>query len=142
MSIPKIFNIKYKQLPSSQVSLGYTTITIYPLAEINNFIKDNWLIIGNEDLCGDLICIDTKIGTLPVYLVPLTDELEPDYIASSFDNFADILKVLVSISINRESPMRLEKNQVPKSVKDDFLNNIKEKNPNCDIHFWENIFEI
>lgn len=139
---PKILKTKYNKSPFKEVSLGYTTITIYPLTKIKEFVKENWLVIGDEDLCGDLICIDTKTNSFPVYLVPVSDDLEPDYISSSFDNFVEILKMLSIISEGRDNPIRLESNMVPENIKNDYLNSIKEKNPNCDMQFWENIFEI
>ena len=142
IDIPKILKTKYNKLPFNEVSLGYTTITIYPLTKIKDFVNVNWLVIGDEDLCGDLICIDTKTDSFPVYLVTLSGELEPDYLSSSFDNFVEILKMLSVISKGRDNPIKLEKNLVPKNIKNSFLNNIKEKNPNCDMQFWENIFEI
>ena len=142
MDIAKILNIKYNNLPFNEVSFGYTTVTIYPLTKIKDFVKANWIVIGEEDLCGDLICIDAKNNSFPVYLVPLSDELEPDYISSSFDNFVEILKMLSVISQGRDNPIKLQKNPMPENIKDNFLSNIKEKNPNCEIQFWENIFEV
>lgn len=138
--IDKKFALKYNKLPFKQVSFGYTTISIYPLDEINEIFKERWLVIGDEDLCGDLICVDSMDSSFPVYLIPLED-LEPDYISSSIDNFIEILKMLQILSEGRKNPVELENNPLPKNIRQNFLNRIKEKNPNCELQFWESIFE-
>jgi hypothetical protein len=69
------------------VSLGYTTVSIYRVDELEggqtgysvdpagHTLVDRtdgswhaeWLVIGYEDLCGDPIFIDTEVQGYPVY---------------------------------------------------------------------------
>jgi hypothetical protein len=149
MIVPKAYKSKLNSIPFHEVSLGYTTITIFTSKDIKNFlisenkyINQNFIAIGNEDLCGDIFCIDTSIDSLPVFLVPMTNDLKPEYISSSFDNFVNILILLKGISANRDNPVKLEQNPVPEELKKIFLNYISIANPDCEKQFWEELFEL
>ncbi len=148
MIVPKEYIAKLNSIPFHEVSLGYTTITIYPSKSIKRMLlsdiehlNNKFFVIGNEDLCGDLLCIDTSIDSLPVYLVSEENDLETDYISFSFDNFMNILNMLKDISTDRENPVKLEKNPVPEDLKNYFLNQIIISNPDCEMQFWEGLFE-
>jgi len=79
-------------------------------------------------------------NSLPVYLVPLED-LEHDNISSSFDNFIEILKMIQTLSDDRKNPVELENNSLPENIRDNFLSRIEEKNPNCELQFWESVLK-
>ncbi len=140
MRIPEELIKKFYKIPFNEVSFGYTTISIYSLVKIREIIENRWLIIGEEDLCGDSICVDIADSSFPVYLVPLED-LEPECISSSFDNYLEILKMLQKLSERRQNPVELENNPLPENDKNIFLISIEEQNPDCEIQFWESIFE-
>jgi hypothetical protein len=140
MKIPEELIKKFYKIPFNEVSFGYTTISIYHLVKIREIIEDRWLIVGNEDLCGDSICIDIIDNSFPVYLAPLED-LETDCISSSFDNFIEILKILNTLSEGRKNPVELENNPLPENIRENFLSKVEEKNPDCELQFWESIFE-
>ena len=140
MKIPEELIKKFYKIPFNEISFGYTTISIYPLVKIREIIEDRWLIVGDEDLCGDSICVDIIDNFFPVYLVPL-EELEPDCISFSFDNFIEILKILNTLSEGRKNPVELENNPLPENIRENFLNKVEENNPDCELQFWESIFE-
>lgn len=149
MIIPATFFTKLNSINFHEISIGYTTITIYPSDSLEDMqttgidhLTDNFIVFGDEDVCGDLLCIDTSNGSLPVYLVPLDNEIDPECISISFDNFINILHLLKDISIGRDNPVKLEENPVPKNIEKNFLNYIIMQNPDCEIKYWEELFEI
>lgn len=141
MSLPMEFIKTYKELDFNNISIGYTTITLYNLNEFNK-ISDKLLAIGDEDLCGDQFCIDISKNTLPVYLVPIDNDLEPDFISASFDDFINILRRLKLVAVKRNSPKMLEQNPISDADKQNFINYIILNNPNCEVQFWKSLFEL
>lgn len=141
INLENIMN-RYNETYFSEVSINYTTFTLYSLEKIKsiNPPSANCLIIGDEDLCGDLIAIDTNIDSLPVYLITLDYELEPDYISSSIDNFIQIMIKLKELSIDRETPIEFEQNPISDQEKNEFLKQIRCSNLDCDMQFWEELF--
>ncbi|HEX2939355.1 MAG TPA: hypothetical protein VHO66_10650 [Ruminiclostridium sp.] len=138
-----------KNSPINEVSINCTTITIFPLKEIKKInlskpshIDNDWIIIGDEDLCGDLICINSNSESLPVYLVPIDDELEFEYISSSLNNLIEILLMLKEISIGRDTPVKYEQNPLPEDELNQFLQKVKLFNPDCELQFWSELFEV
>jgi hypothetical protein len=148
MIIPATFIEKLNKINFNEVSIGYTTITIYPSDSLEDmqitgidYLSDKFIVFGNEDVCGDLLCVDTSNNSLPVYLVPLDNEIDSECISISFDNFINILHLLRDISIGRENPVKLERNPVPKNIEQNFINYIIMQNPDCEIQYWEELFE-
>ncbi|MPN15619.1 hypothetical protein SDC9_162953 [bioreactor metagenome] len=98
-------------------------------------------IIGDEDLCGDLIGVDTKNESLPIYLIPSDSDFETTCIASSFDNFVQIMIKLQELSVGRESPIEYAENQLSDDELNTFLVQVESTNPGCDMEFWKDLFE-
>jgi hypothetical protein len=97
----------------------------------------NWVVIGNESCCGDPIFVDTADNKLPVYSAPHgMGEWEPELIATSFDNFIEIIKLLMPISQGREDPVALEKNPLTDEDKENLLSQIMDINNGIDGSFW------
>jgi len=150
VKIPDNYIKLRENLGFDNVSLGYTTINIYTINELinnqkhmqNSCINENSLVIGNEDLCGDLIFINTADKNLPVYLL-YTDgsDYEPDLIAVSFENFIKILNYIREISFERKNPNALEKNPIPSNIKYSILQCIEKDNVSIYLDFWKDLFE-
>lgn len=100
--------------------------------------RENWLVIGYEDECGDPIFIDVAEDDFPVYTsVHGCGNWEPNLIAVSFNNFIKALSYIKEISIGRESPVERERNPVPSSDRARILETIANENPKISLTFWE-----
>ncbi len=148
-----------KLIPFKPVSFGSMSVQIHPLDEIqdaqlgysvdpggNSLVSDeegswkqNWLVIGYEDLCGDPIFIDTEAEGCSVYTAMNgTGSWNPILIASRIESFAEALDIISVLSQGRENPVELESNPLPSGERDKALKEIQRKNPNADMSFWQN----
>lgn len=86
MNTQRYIEVK-RVLPIEKVSYGHRTVTLFPEAELEdaqigysvgeagedftgNSVGDwraNWLVIGDEDVCGDPIFVDLSESNLPVF---------------------------------------------------------------------------
>jgi hypothetical protein len=110
---------EYKKLRGSmlfsEVSMGYKTTHLFDIEELEKVQtgysidnqgnsltgkkdgdwKENWIVIGYEDQCGDPMLIDINDEDLPVYTAMHGEgEWNPDLIASSFQNFIKALSLI------------------------------------------------
>ena len=100
--------------------------------------KQEWLVIGHEDCCGDPIFVDLQSVAFPVYTaLHGIGEWRANRIADSFEAFGKSLMIISDIAIGREDPVKLEKNPVNPVERKKALDNIKQLNPTSDIEFWE-----
>ena len=100
--------------------------------------KQNWLVIGYEDLCGDPIFVDTSVEGCPVYTAMHgTGSWNPILIASSIESFAKALEIISMRGKGRENPVELESNPLPSGERADALREIQRENPNADMGFWQ-----
>jgi hypothetical protein len=141
-----------------KTSFGYETIHVFKTAELEaaqvgysvspqgeNLIgnaegewRENWLVIGYEDLCGDPIFIDTKAAGFPVYTaIHGEGSWKPNSIADSLAGFESALAVVGRVSENRDTPRALEDNPLPEEQKNQTLAEIRRSNPQADLEFWE-----
>jgi hypothetical protein len=153
----------HKQLLSAvdlpSVSLGYTTVKIYPADELkeaqigysvdptgNSLIdekdegswKQEWLVIGYEDLCGDPIFMDTASEGYPVYTAGHGEGAwRAKRIATTLKSFAQAMREVSTIAKGRETANELETNPIGAEEKADFLARIEKENPDIDLEFWE-----
>ena len=100
--------------------------------------KENWVVIGNEDLTGNPIFVDAGIETYPVYTaVHGMGSWEPILIAGSIGGFAEALRAIAVLSEGRGNPEELKANALPSKERDEAIRKIRELDPSIDISFWE-----
>ncbi len=99
--------------------------------------EDGWAVIGN-DSAGDPIFIDCSQSKLPVMTSPHGEgEWIPVLLANSLDNFKIIIEDIRKLSLNRETPVAIKENPIPKEELKKCLNEIKNNNNLEDIEYWE-----
>jgi hypothetical protein len=144
MSLAK-YTEKLKDLPFHEITIGYTTIHLFAEAELyegqtgysidsngNSFgseedgdWKNNWLVIGYEEFCGDPFFIDLDLENFPVFTaIHGIGIWQETLIADSFESFIKSLK-LVAKSMPREET----------------LGEIRSLNQLANLEFWELLFE-
>jgi hypothetical protein len=146
-----------------EISFGSTTIRLFSENELNKAQigysidptgasllgneegdwKENWFVIGKEDLCGDPLFIDLDVSGFPVLTamhgVGNWNEQE---VAESFDGFVNVFELVDKISNNRNTAVLLEQNPLSSKEKRTALEEIREIIPNSSTGFWENLLEI
>lgn len=144
--------IKYFLQDHPDVLIGYNELNFYTHAELDDAQigyregerrwNDAWLVIAVDRLVGDPIFVDTSSPHLRVATAAHGEgEWEPIIIADSLDSFTYIINDLKKLSINRESPVAMEKNPITSTERKQFLNRIRKYNPNSDIEYWEFFME-
>ena len=99
--------------------------------------KDNWVVIGYEDLIGDPIFVDVGVEGYPVYTAMHgTGSWNPILIARSI-RFSEALGIIAVLSEGRDNPEELRRNPLPITERDEAIQKIRELDPNIDIGFWE-----
>ena len=103
--------------------------------------KKSWFVIGTDGL-DDPIFIDFEKPNFPVFISEHGEgSWEESYIAISLENFTEILKDLKKLSINRENPVDIEKNPIPKDEINAFLNKTYIENKYMDVWYWKLFLE-
>lgn len=149
---------KLTTLPLSEVSIGFTTIRLFSESEIsdgqlgysidpdgNSLVgdkegdwKENWLVIGYDETCGDPILTDFSIPQSPVYTAMHgMGDWKKVRIADSFEGFCESLAIIAKIAVGRENPVLLQKNPISSEEKRDGIGKIKTLNPESNLEFWE-----
>jgi len=147
----------------SEVSLGYGTIRLYRAPEIQALQigysvsptgepltgdrqgdwSTEWIVIGNEELNGDPIFIDTSKEGFPVYTaIHGEGEWNAKQIAVSLEGFGHALSIVADVARGRERPIALENNPLTQSEKEITLTSIRRYNPDIELEFWEILFEL
>jgi hypothetical protein len=151
---------RYKQLrmavPFESVSIGYGSIDLTPVEELEAVQqgygivptgsktdwRNEWIVIGNEGLCGDPIFIDTSDENYPVYTAGHgMGEWTPQLIASSFSNFVQTLNRLQVLARGRTNPVEIEKKPITDKEREEFFNSIHRDSSAVDVTFWKMICE-
>jgi hypothetical protein len=154
---------KFLEALPSEVSFGYETIRVYRPPELASLQvgysisltgesltgdKDgdwrrNWVAIGQEELCGDPIFIDTSEKGFPVFTAAHGEgRWDAKRIAISLEAFGRALSAIGDVAKGRENPVALEKNPLTKSEREATLGAIRGRNPGVDLEFWEIILGI
>jgi hypothetical protein len=98
----------------------------------------SWVVIAYDEAAGDPIFVDAAADRFPVYwFMHDWGELEPEFIAPSFDAFMEILQELKPITRGREHPVGLAENPITQKERSDFIEFVKVK---CDGElpiYWE-----
>lgn len=140
------------------VSFGYTGIHIYQPEELkeaqvgysisldgNSLIDDeaggwqrNWTVVGYEELCGDPIFVYVSAEDCPVYTAMHGEgSWTPILIADTIEGFAKALESVATIATDRATPVRLERNPLSTTERNETLAEIQKNNPAADISFWQ-----
>jgi len=110
-----------------EVSFGYGTIRVYrapklqalqtgysdspaggPVGETVGGWRREWVVIGNEDCCGDPILIDSSAEGFPVYTaIHGEGAWKANQIAVSLEAFGRCLAAVARIATGRENPVAL-----------------------------------
>ena len=156
ISIPDRFRQLRAGAPLDSVSIGYASIDLAPIGEIEALQQgysiipagqttdwhDEWLVIGTEGLCGDPIFIDTSDVSFPVYTAAHgMGEWSPQLIASSFQHFIQILQRLQELARGRATPVQMEGHPLSPNERQSFIDSIRHDSSDVDITFWETICE-
>ena len=147
-----------KSLSFRLVSFGYMTVHIYEPEQIGEAQigysvssagspligkdegnwKENWLVIGHEDMCGDPIFIDASEEGFPVYTAMHgTGSWDANMIADNLHGFDKALQIISTISGGRKNPAELDANPLPASERNRVIAEIQMSNPKSDMSFWE-----
>jgi hypothetical protein len=150
-------------IPLEKVSLGYRTVLLFPVADLEGAQlgytvgdagetlagenegdwKSSWLVIGHEDLIGDPIFVDLNTQELPVFTAAHGEGAwKPELIASSFEGFIKALEEIERVSDMRRNPVQLERNQLSDVERERVLRRIAELNGNASLEFWQSWFEV
>lgn len=98
--------------------------------KIEEWIGDNYIVIGNDSCCGDPIIIDIRDDNLSVYSMFHDDWGSLQKIADSFEQYLDILKKIDDIDLSDEME------------KDKLISQLKNIVPSEGFDYWESIIQI
>ncbi|HMP82442.1 MAG TPA: hypothetical protein PKA41_07005 [Verrucomicrobiota bacterium] len=156
IKIPDHYKQLRKRLAFDSISIGYASIELAPVKSLDALQQgygivpsgdttdwqDEWVVIGNEGLCGDPIFIDATKEEYPVYTAAHgMGEWSPQLIAPSFSIFAKILEQLQSLARGRTTPVEMERNPLTNKERKAFLKSITRYDSSIDVSFWQSICE-
>jgi len=99
--------------------------------------RANWIVIGQDDTCGDPIFIDAAQEGFPVYTAMHGQGVWiPDLIAATIQGFGYALSALLEVARGRENPVALESNPLSHNERTAVLAQISQHNPGIDLDFW------
>ena len=105
--------------------------------------KEEWLVIGWDGMVGDPIFLDLQSQELTVFSAPHgVGYWEPSKIADSLESFSQIIIKLRELSNDREDLVRLENKPISFQEGKDFLDFVRQNNPESDPEFWEAIIQV
>ena len=151
------------EIAFESVSFGYTNVNLFPAEELKDAQvgysisdsgesltgnkegdwREEWLVVGSEDLCGDPIFVDLTKPEFPVFTAAHGEGYwNPILIASSFQGFINALEEIGRVAQGRKNPIELERKPVSASERERALSRIAEFNPEASLEFWENWFEV
>jgi len=155
------YDAEVNRLPE-EVSFGITTIRISraeelgplqvgyatdsqgrPLTgEADGDWRPNWVVIGQDDTCGDPLFIDAAQDGFPVYTAMHGQgSWKPTRIASTIQGLGYALKALSEAARGREDPLALESNPLRNGERMAVLAQIRQYNPDVDLEFWSALLE-
>jgi hypothetical protein len=156
ISIPERYKEQRAAVTFDRVSIGYAGIHLAPVSELESAQQGysiipegdetdwraEWLVIGNEDLCGDPIFIDTDDDDYPVYTAAHgMGEWSPRLIAFTFKHFVQILQRLQVLARGRSNPVELQRHPISEQEKELFIEFIQRDSPDVDFTFCETLYE-
>jgi hypothetical protein len=142
LDIPnKIFDVNIKN-----INAGLSDIYLYTKDEIEDaqigfrvdnkgnkiedWIGDNYVVIGNDSCCGDPIITDLSNEKLPVYNMFHDDWSSLRQISIDFEQYIEILNKIDEADIGNENE------------KDKLISYIKAIVPEEGIEYWESLIQV
>lgn len=125
-----------------EISLGYSGITLYASDDLHEAQlgysrlpdgtsltgqdpgdwREEWVVIGNEQTCGDPIFVDTSGKLLPVFTAMHgVGSWDPRMVAESYEGFLRIIERFSKVAIGREHPVALEAKPMTRVEFDEFM---------------------
>ena len=162
MNIEEYIEVR-KAIPLEKVSCGYRTVTLFSAAalaegqvgysvgeagedltgENDGDWRANWLVIGDEDICGDPILVDLSETDLPVFTAAHGQgRWDPEMLASSLAGFVKALAEIDRVSQNRRNPVLLEAHPLSKVERERVLKQIAKVIGKANLEFWDAWFEV
>jgi len=156
VTIPEQFKKLRAAVSFDSVSIAYVSVCLSPVAELQaaqqgyssipegdeTDWRDEWVVVGYEDLCGDPIFIDISDDGFPVYTAAHgMGEWSPQPIAGTFQHFIEILQQLQLLARGRTTPVEIEKHPIAEQELESFLTFIRRGSPEADLTFWQSICE-
>lgn len=150
--IPPSYRAMRAAVPFDSVSFGYTTVTLHPFTALpeaqqgygivpegqNTDWRPEWVVIGDEDLTGDPLFIDTEDEGFPVHTAAHgMGAWSSRLVAISFSHLVEALQLVSRAARGRETPVALEGNPLPEAEREAVLSSIRTNNPGADLSFWE-----
>jgi hypothetical protein len=150
-----------RKVSLNDVSLGYQTVKLIPVHELNEAQlgysitesgetitgdyegdwKRNWLVIARDELLGDPLFVDLNEEDLPVYTAEHGEGAWSATIVSfSFKGFIQALEEIDRIGHGRRNPVELEQNPFSDAGRKQSLNRIAEVCGDISFEFWESWF--
>jgi hypothetical protein len=152
-----------RKVSLNDVSLGYQTVRLIPVDELNEAQrgysiaesgetltgdyegawKSNWLVIARDELLGDPLFVDLDDEDLPVFTAEHGERAwSPIIVSSSFKGFIQALEEVDRIGQGRRNPVELERNPFSDADRKQSLNRIAEVCGDVSFEFWESWFEV
>lgn len=117
----------YQEDEIEKGQLGYRVKSDGELIE--DWIGDNYIIIGKDSCCGDPIIADITDKNLPIYYMFHDDWDSLQHIAYSFEQFLELLEMIDETDISNEVE------------KDELIEKILDNCPEDGSDFWESIIQ-
>lgn len=128
---------KDEEIPEAQTGYGVDEEGRPLTGAVEGDWKESWLVIADEDLCGDPIFIDTDEKGCPVYTAAHGEgSWEPERIAVSSGSFVKALKYISEVSKDRENPVKLENNPLSEEERKSVVDRISSDNEGLCADFW------
>lgn len=155
--IPERFRQLRAAAATNRVSIGYSGICLFPLDQLQaaqqgygiipegdeTDWRPEWVVVGNEELCGDPVFIDIDDDEFPVYTAAHgMENWRPQLLAFSFRHFLQIMEQLQELSRRRANPVQLQNHPVTQEENDAFVEFIRHQSPDVDFHFWRGLYDI
>ena len=112
------------EIEEAQAGYRYNGLTGY---SIEDWIGEEYIVIGNDSCCGDPIIVKIDEEKLPIYSMFHDDWSSLQIIANSWEQFVNILKKLDKTDLkNKEECKKV-------------LEDIKQEVPNTSYDYWEGL---
>lgn len=115
----------YKKNEIGEGQIGYRCNSDY--VKIEDWIGENYFVIGYETLLGDPIIVNIEDSKLPVYSMVHDDWSILYKIANSIDDYRKILKMIIESDLSE------------KEIVEKILREIELINKGIEISYWEDL---
>jgi len=105
--------------------------------------RSEWLVVGQEDMCGDPVFIDISNDDLPVFTAVDGEGIwEPTLLATSLNGFVAGLRLVSQLGANRSNPVELEGNPLSEPEMKALVDGLQCLGEGAELGCWTNWFEI